>query len=368
MSDVARRVLELDRVLARVERDVVDVEPVVRPRPGRRQRDLPARAVHDQGDLLRAVERVRAVRVAQRHPVVAGLLRVDVDLHRRADRAEPRDEAGAAVAGVLGVELRAAGEHAVLELVEPFADRCDVAGQRVERVPRLGAQQLLAALGLERPRRAHVDDAVRLEAVDLQRDRLAVGRDRRGGDGQRLLGDLGAAVGRGRHVGPLPHLVLGGQVGDRRVRQRLGVGQVEAAVGELHLLDVERLGAVRDELLQAELELAGLAPVAAGAEAADDDRAVVLEQQVREAGLEALGHPEVRALVLTLDLLQERPLDPAVGHVGDPHLPGERTARDQHRLARRVRDLVVRQPERRRRRPLVVEAAGLPVGPVVKWL
>jgi hypothetical protein len=83
--------------------------------------------------------------------------------------------------------------------------------------------------------------------------------------------------------------------------------------------------------------------------------------QVCKAGLEALGHPEVGALVLALDLLQERSLDPAVGHVGDPHLPGERTARDQHRLARGVRDLVVRQPEGRRRRPLVVEAAGLTV-------
>ncbi len=106
-------------------------------------------------------------------------------------------------------------------------------------------------------------------------------------------------------------------------------------------------------------ELAVLAPVAAGAEAADDDRAVVLERHVRDAGLEALGHAEVGALVLALDLLQERALDPAVGHVGDPHLAGERAARDQHRLARRVGDLVVRQPQRGRRRPLVVEAAGL---------
>ena len=118
-------------------------------------------------------------------------------------------------------------------------------------------------------------------------------------------------------------------------------------------------GAVRDELLQAELELAVLAPVAAGAEAADDDRAVVLERHVRDAGLQALGHAEVGALVLALDLLQERALDAAVGHVGDPHLAGERAARDQHRLARRVGDLVVRHPQRGRRRPLVVEAAGL---------
>ena len=80
-----------------------------------------------------------------------------------------------------------------------------------------------------------------------------------------------------------------------------------------------------------------------------------------DPGLEALGHAEVRALVLALDLLQERALDPAVGHVGDPHLAGERAARDQHRLARRVGDLVVRQPQRGRRRPLVVEAAGLAV-------
>ena len=80
---------------------------------------------------------------------------------------------------------------------------------------------------------------------------------------------------------------------------------------------------------------------------------------MREAGLQALGHAEVGALVLALDLLQERALDPAVGHVGDPHLAGERAARDQHRLARRVGDLVVRQPQRGRRRPLVVEAAGL---------
>ena len=120
-------------------------------------------------------------------------------------------------------------------------------------------------------------------------------------------------------------------------------------------------GAVRDELLEAELELAVLAPVAAGAEAADDDRAVVLEQHVRDAGLQALGHAEVGALVLAFDLLQERPLDAAVGHVGDPHLARERAARDQHRLARRVGDLVVRQPQRGRRRPLVVEAAGLTV-------
>ena len=153
---VAGRVRELDRVLARVERDVVDVELVARPRAGRRQRDLPAGAVDDQADRLRAVERVRAVGVAQRHPVVAGLLRVDVDPHRRAHRAEAGDEAGAAVAGVLGVELRATGEHAVLELVEPFVDGRDVAGQRVERVPRLGAQQLRAVLRVERPRRAHV--------------------------------------------------------------------------------------------------------------------------------------------------------------------------------------------------------------------
>ena len=298
----------------------------------------------------------------QRHPVVAGLGRIDVDLHRRRPGGlDAGHEAGAAVAGVLGVELRAAGHDAVLELVEPVADGRDVAGQRVERVPRLGAQQLRAVLRVERPRGADVDDAVRLEVGDLERDDLAVGGDRRLGHVQRLFTDLRAAVVRGRRVAPLAHVVLVGQVGERRVGERLGVGQLEAAVGQLHLLDVERLGAVRDELLQAELELAGLLPVAAAAETADDDRAVVLEQDVRDAGLKALRHAEVGALVLALDLLQERPLDPAVGDIRDPHLAGERAARDQHRLARRVADLVVRDPHGGRGRALVVEASGLAV-------
>jgi hypothetical protein len=110
-------------------------------------------------------------------------------------------------------------------------------------------------------------------------------------------------------------------------------------------VDVERVGAVEGELLQAELELAGLAPVALPADAADVDRAVRAERDPVHAGLEALGHPEHRTLVLAADLLQVRPLQAAVGDVAEHHLAGEGALGQHDRVTRRVGDLAVRQPQ-----------------------
>src|SRR5690606_25065086 len=104
----------------------------------------------------------------------------------------------------------------------------------------------------------------------------------------------------------------------------------EAAVGETHLGDVEGVLAHGLELLQPVAQLAGLAPVAALADAADVDRAVGPDDRAVDAGLEARAVTEDRPLVLALDLLEERALQAAVGVVTEEHLPGERALGELH--------------------------------------
>ncbi|WP_432194547.1 hypothetical protein [Streptomyces sp. bgisy027] len=82
------------------------------------------------------------------------------------------------------------------------------------------------------------------------------------------------------------------------------------------------------------VELARLAPVAAAAYAARVDGTVRSDADPVDAGLKPLRETEHCALVLTVDLLQERPLDAAVGHVTDQHLPGERAFLQVDRVAR----------------------------------
>lgn len=75
------------------------------------------------------------------------------------------------------------------------------------------------------------------------------------------------------------------------------------------------------------------------------DRPVRAEADPVDPGLQALRHPEHRALVLAADLLQVGPLEAAVGHVAEDHLSGEGAFGQEEGVARRVGDLAVRQPE-----------------------
>jgi hypothetical protein len=90
--------------------------------------------------------------------------------------------------------------------------------------------------------------------------------------------------------------------------------------------------------------LAGLSPVAAGAEAAGVDRPVGSDAELRHARFQSLGEPEQGALVLAVDLLQVGALDTAVGDVADQQLTGEDALLDQDRCAGGVGDLVLRHP------------------------
>ena len=201
-------------------------------------------------------------------------------------------------------------------------------------------------------------DAVGLHAVDLEGDRTAVLAGGRAGDVRGLLVELGTAVLCGGAVAPLLDLVLRREVLEGRGRERLGVVDLEATLDDVHRLHVEGHGLAEVELLQAVAELAVLAPVAAGAEATDDQRAVGALEHAADAGLEALGHPEERALVAAVDLLEVGALQAAVGHVTDEHLAGVRAPLDDDGGARGVGDLVLRHPQDRLGHRLVVEATG----------
>lgn len=130
------------------------------------------------------------------------------------------------------------------------------------------------------------------------------------------------------------------------------------SLSDAHRGHVERVRAVRRELLEPVVELARLAPVAGLADAADVDRAVRPDHGAVDARLQAGGVPEGGALVRAVDLLEERPLQPAVGDVAEEHLPGERPLLEQHGVARRVRDLVLRQPQHGLGHRLGVEGPG----------
>ena len=203
-----------------------------------------------------------------------------------------------------------------------------------------------------------MDDAVGLQAVDLERDGLPVLAGGRARDGEALLVELGTAVLRRRAVAPLLDLVLARQVGQRVSGQGLGVLDLEATLDDVHRQHVEGhvLGEV--ELLQAVAQLAVLAPVAAGAEATDDQLAVVALEHAADTGLEALRHPEQRALLGAVDDLEVGALEAAVGDVADEHLAGVRAAVDDDGRARGVGDLVLRHPQHRLGDRLVVEATG----------
>src|SRR5690606_18082191 len=158
---------------------------------------------------------------------------------------------------------------------------------------------------------------------DVEADRLAVLADASRLDDELLLADLRPAVAAGGVVAELRHPVAGGQVLARLLRQRLGVGQVEAGLGDLRLEDVERDGVVGAELLQPVAQLAGLTPVAAVADAAEVEVTVGADRHLVDAGLQALGHAVHGALGLALDLLEVHALQAAVGNVADGGMPRE---------------------------------------------
>ena len=129
--------------------------------------------------------------------------------------------------------------------------------------------------------------------------------------------------------------------------------------------------AVGVELLQAVAELAGLAPVAAGAEAADDQ----IEpsgpiEHAADAGLEALGHAgRARPGSSPSTFSRNGALQAAVGHVADEHLAGVRALLDaapgcsgswrSRSAASTATGLVTGWSSKR---------PGVPSGSVVKWL
>ena len=225
-------------------------------------------------------------------------------------------------------------------------------------------------VGRERPRRAEVDDAVGLQAVDLERDRLAVLAGGRAGDGEALLVELGTAVlGRGA-VAPLLDLVLAREVGERVAAESGLVYSISKPPSTTSIDSMSKgtsLGEV--ELLQAVAQLAVLAPVAAGAEATDDQLAVVALEHAADTGLEALRHPEQRALLGAVDVLEVGALQAAVGDVADEHLAGVRALRRRRRACSgswRSRSAASTapawSPAGRRSDP------GVPSFSVVKWL
>ncbi len=315
-------------------------------------------AVDVERHVLDAREGVGAVRVAQVDRVRAGLVDGGREGHACADLLDGVHESGARVAAVLGVDAGGAEQSRLLGLVPAGVRRRDIPRKRVQRVPRLGAPQLLVRRGLEGTRRAHVDHVTRLEALDRHGHGGAVLGHGGVRDEQRLLADLGTAVLGGRSVAPL---LEGVRVRDVR-RGLLGDGlrvlDLEAALDDAHLLHVEGVFAQGRELLQSIAQLAGLAPVATLAGAADVQRAVRAVDDAVDAHLEARGVTEGSALVLAVDLLEERALHAPVGHVAEQHLPREVAFLDEHRRARRVADLVLRQPQGRRRDGVRVERSG----------
>src|SRR5690606_41154627 len=137
-------------------------------------------------------------------------------------------------------------------------------------------------------------------------------------------------------VAPLLDLVGLGELVHDLVRDGVGVLDLEAALDDAHLLDVEGVLVDGDELLEAVPELAGLAPVAALTGAAGVQRAVGTVDDAVHADLEARGVAEDRTLELAVDLLEERALDAAVGDVAEEHLPRELAVLHEDRVARGV--------------------------------
>ncbi len=363
MADVLGLVRVRDRVRALAQRHRFDVGGPPVPGDGGVQPDLfVALAVdvqgHGAGPGLRVG--VLPVRVPQGQVVPAVLVRAYGEGGAGARLPVVVDEPGAGVAGVVVVELGAAGERGGLGLVHRRCLRA--VGQRGEGVPGLGAPQLLAVVRREGARGLDVDDVAGAEAVQLQRHGPAVLGERRGGDVEGPLVDLRAAVPGGGHVTPLLGLVLGRQTVRRLLGERLGVLDREAAVDRAHGPDVEGPVTGAGELLEAELQLALLAPVPRVPDATGVDRPVRSDADPVDPGLQALRHPEDRALVLAADLLQVGPLESAVGHVTEEHLPGERAVLQLDRVTGRVGDLAVRQPEDGLgHRPVVVHAVRVGV-------
>ena len=225
---------------------------------------------------------------------------------------------------MLSVDIGATDQRRVLGLVEATIGRADVSGQLVQRVPRLGAPELLTLFGLEGlwiVRGSDVHDPVGPQPVDLQS--RAIGRDLSVRHGQDLFADLGSSVGGSGHITPLRDVIGLGKVLDGGVGQRLGVADLEAALDEVDRVHVERAIAHRDQLLQAEVQLAGLAPVSCFSDPADVDGTVWADDGPVDAGLESGTVPEDRALVLAFDLFERDPLQAAVGDVAEEHLTGE---------------------------------------------
>ena len=356
--------LHLDQVGAGGQLDPLPMGGPDRPVDGRREDQLlwwPT--VDDQRHRLVASEGVRAVGVAKAKVVGPVHGHVDGEAGPGVAFVEACDEAGAGVGGVVRRDGGTAVEHPCLGFV-PGAVAV-VAGDLVEGVPGLGVPQLLTLHRCQGPWAADVHDPVGLQAGDVEGHGHAVGRHRCRSDLELLLTDARAAVGRRGAVGPLLDLVGLGDRRDRLRRQRLGVGQLEAGRGGAHLADVEGVGAVGRQLLQAVVQLAGLAPVARLADAADVERAVGTEDGPVDAGLEARGVTERRTLIDAVDLLDEAALQPAVGHVAEHHLAGEGAVLEHHRVGRRVADRALRQPQDGAGHRVVVERSGR-VGPVVE--
>src|SRR5512138_699323 len=172
----------------------------------------------------------------------------------------------------------------------------------IHGAPTFRGPHLLVVAAHARIRDANVEHVSRLHAFELDEGATSIGRYVHAAYDQLILIDLRTAIVRRRHIAPLAHEIVFGSQAVARA-QRLSEFDLDTVRFRANGQHLERAFLGRNELLEAVMKLACLAPISWVADAADVERAVRSPDRTVHASFEPLYETKHAALIRTVDLL-----------------------------------------------------------------